>query len=131
MKRLIEKAALAVGMVLVCAASVQAQSQPANSLIGRWKDEANPTMQTEFSLQHDDRFQGRLINDTGQKLKNGLVVFKDFRWDEQAKTYTGTLIKPEDGTEFNAAIVLTNENLLTVSVKKFFMTRTIHFVRIK
>ena len=131
MKRLVEKAALAVGMVLICAAMVRAQPQPVKSLIGRWKDEANPTMQAEFCLHHEGRFEGRLINDTGKKSKNGFVAFKDFRWNEQAKTYTGTLIKPEDGTEFNAAIVLTNENLFTVSVKKFFMTRTLHFARIK
>lgn len=128
MTYLVQKSVLAVVILFSCAATAWAQT--AKSILGRWKDEANPTMQTEFYAQADGQFYGKLVNHTGNKLKNGFIVFRNITWNEQAKIFNGTLIKPEDGSEFNVTIVLTNDDRFTFRVKKLFMTKTFQFVRI-
>lgn len=112
----------------LCVLSVQAQS--AKSILGNWKDENKPEKQIQMYELADGKVEGKVINDNRKNSQNGFLIFKNLAWNEKAKTYSGRLISPDDSSTFDIVLNLVNNDRFEFKVKKFFLTKTFHFVRI-
>lgn len=112
----------------LCALSVQAQS--AKSILGNWKDENKPEKQIQMYELADGKVEGKVINDNRKNSQNGFLIFKNLVWNEKAKTYSGRLISPDDSSTFDIVLNLVNNDRFEFKVKKLFLTKTFHFVRI-
>jgi uncharacterized protein (DUF2147 family) len=83
---------------------------------GNWKTEQGPLVQITKS---GDTYKG--INVEHDKLVLENLRFEDNKW-------TGTLIKPKDGSKYNCTAVL-NGNKLKFTVKKGFLSKTITWTK--
>lgn len=79
----------------------------------------------------DGNYYGKIINDNSQDSKNGKVILKALKYNEKSDSYIGKLESPDNGTEIDVAVSFAGNKRLKVVGKKFLMTRTFYFSRIK
>ncbi len=103
-------------------------AQSAKSILGKWKGEEDASRQIEFYQEKDGSFSGKVINDNG---KNGTLIFKQLKYDEQSHTYKGQMMPPDAKLSINATLTFHENNRLEVVGKKFLLTKTFHFTRIQ
>lgn len=97
---------LFISVSIVCAQSAE------DDFSGDWKTEQGPLVQISRS---GDTFKG--VNVEHDKLVLENLKFEDGEW-------TGTLIKPKDGSKYNCTAVLSG-NTLKLTVKKGLLSKTI------
>lgn len=98
--------------------------QTKNDIVGKWQDEKEPTKQLEIYLAKDGLYYGKLIS-TGKTILNSVT------YNDTKKSFIGIMTPPEFNTTVNATITFENKNKLKLIGKKFIMSKTIYFVRIK
>jgi len=103
--------ALVILFLFISVSIVSAQSAE-EDFSGSWKTEQGPLVQITKS---GDTFQG--VNVEHDKLVLDNLKFEDGEW-------TGTLIKPKDGSRYNCTAVLSG-NTLKLTVKKGLLSKTI------
>lgn len=101
------------------------------SILGKWKGEEDAARQIEFYQEKDGSFSGKVINDNGKNPKNGHLIFKQLKYDEQSHTYKGQMMPPDAKLSINATLTFSDNNRLEVVGKKFFMTKVFHLARIR
>lgn len=107
------------------------QTEESLILIGKWKGEEEPDRQIEFVQETDGTFSGKVINDKSNKSKNGTKILKNLKFEPQSKTFVGKMTPPDKDIELDARVSFEDNDKLKVVASKFFMTKTIHFLRIK
>lgn len=123
--------------ILICAVvliALAAYSQSASSIIGQWKNEKEPEHQIEFYLDKDGFYYGKVLKDfkkDGKEMKKGSLLFKKLTYDAATNTFKGLMSPPDAGIEVNSTISFDGNDKLKVVGKKFMMTKTLRFVRIK
>lgn len=105
-------------------------AQTAQDIMGKWQDEENTEKQIEMQQHADGYFYGKVINNP-KKSKNGFLVFKNLVWEGKSKTFQGIVNAPEIGEEIKVTLSLVNKDKFQFKVKKFFISKTVQFVRIK
>ena len=113
--RSIFKNALVIIFLFLSVSIVSAQSAE-DDFSGNWKTEQGPLVQITKS---GDTFKG--VNVEHDKLVLENLMFEDGEW-------TGTLIKPKDGSRYNCTAVLTG-NKLNLKVKKGLLSKTITWIK--
>jgi Uncharacterized protein conserved in bacteria (DUF2147) len=106
-------------------------AQSAKTILGKWKGEEDAARQIEFFQEKDGSFSGRVINDHSKNAKNGTLIFKQLKYDEQSHTYKGQMTPPDAKLSINATLTFHENNRLEVVGKKFLLTKTFHFTRIQ
>jgi Uncharacterized protein conserved in bacteria (DUF2147) len=106
-------------------------AQSTKTILGKWKGEEDASRQIEFYQEKDGSFSGKVINDNGKNPKNGHLIFKQLKYDEQSHTYKGQMMPPDAKLSINATLTFSDNNRLEVVGKKFFMTKVFHLVRIR
>ena len=87
--------------------------------------------QIEFYQEKDGSFSGKVINDNSKNAKDGFLIFKELKYDEQSNTYKGQMMPPDAKLSINATLTFSGNNRLEVVGKKFFMTKVFHLARIQ
>ena len=113
--RSIFKNALVIILLFLTVSIVSAQSAE-DDFTGNWKTEQGPLVQITKS---GDAFKG--VNVEHDKLVLENLKFEDGEW-------TGTLIKPKDGSRYNCTAVLSG-NKLNLKVKKGLLSKTITWTK--
>jgi hypothetical protein len=125
----ISQKSIVAGMVSICF-SAMLSAQNAQRIIGKWKNEADQNKQAEFFLAKDNLYYGKLIAENGKTENIGRLIMKKLQYDEQKRIFTGTLSPPDIAFDLNATVSFVNDNKLKVEATKFFMTKTVYFIRI-
>lgn len=103
-----------------------APAQEARTILGQWKDSANPEKQVEM-VEQNGRFLGR---STQREPKAGFIVFQDLVWNASTKSYQGFLNDPAGSGRYPITINWDGPNAFQFKVKKRVFTRTFRFIRI-
>lgn len=101
-----------VMMFLFVSVSIASAQSAEDDFSGNWKTEQGPLVQITKS---GDAFNG--VNVEHDKLVLENLKFEDSEW-------TGTLIKPKDGSRYNCTAVLSG-NKLKLTAKKGLFSKTI------
>ncbi len=128
MTHYVKRTTLTCALVLLALAAF---SQSASSIIGQWKDEADPDRQMEFYLDKDGLYYAKGINDKNKESIAGKTLVKKLKYDEATKTFQGLMSPPDAKLELNATISFMGHDKLKIVAKKFVMTKTILLVRLK
>ena len=104
-------------------------SQQANDILGKWQDVDHAEKQIEIT-KHKDFFIGKAINDSGKNSKNGTIVFHELIWDNRDKSYSGTLINPDNNDKFEIKIRMEEKDSFRFTVGKFIFSKAFLFKRI-
>jgi hypothetical protein len=108
-------------------------AQTPETIVGMWKDANNADKKIEFFLEKDGTYYGKVADNNQKNVKNGFLVFRNLVWKKQTKTFVGTIHPPEDADSegINITIYFVGNDKFEFKVKKFFMSKTFQFVRIK
>jgi len=105
-------------------------SQEANDILGKWQDADHPEKQVEI-FGEKDFFIGKVINDSSKNSKNGTIVFHELTWDSRDKSYSGTLINPDNKDKFGIKFKLEEKkDSFHFTVSRFVFSRSLSFKRI-
>jgi hypothetical protein len=97
--------------------SISISAQTEKNIIGKWKGEDKQGMETEFYLDKDGLYYGKIIKDVDKKGVLGKIIFKKMKYDPKSKSFKGTMSPPDRDIEINAT--------------KFVMTKIVFLIRIK
>ncbi|HMS34162.1 MAG TPA: DUF2147 domain-containing protein [Ignavibacteria bacterium] len=103
-------------IVLFISVSIVSAQSAEDDFSGNWKTEQGPLVQITKS---GDTFKGVNIEHDKIVLEN--LKFEDGEW-------TGTLIKPKDGSRYNCTAVLSG-NKLKITAKKGLLSRTLTWIK--
>lgn len=106
-------------------------SQNQNSLIGKWKGEKETGKQSEFYLAKDGFYYGKICADAEKAENVGKIIMKKLVYDATSKTFKGTMSPPDRDLELNVTISFVTNDRIKVVAKKFVMSKTMYFTRIK
>ncbi len=115
--------------LLLFTVSITAQTE--STIIGKWKGEDKPDMQSEFYLDKDGFYYGKVIKDTDNKGTLGRIILKKFKYNSKTNSFSGKMSPPDRDMELDATITFESNDKLKIVAKKFIMTKTIYFIRIK
>jgi len=107
------------------------QREDSITLLGKWKGVEEPDRQIEFVQESDGSFSGKVINSKRSNPKNGTILLKNLKLEPQSKTFVGKMNPPDKDIELEARVSFEGDDKLKLEASKFFMTKTIHFLRIK
>lgn len=102
-----------------------------NKIIGQWKAESEKGKQSEFYLAKDGFYYGKLIPSDEKPDYNGKIIMKKLVYDASTNTYKGTMNPPDKDLELAVTISFVTNDKIKVVAKKFFMSKTMYFIRIK
>ncbi|MBK8553268.1 MAG: DUF2147 domain-containing protein [Ignavibacteria bacterium] len=105
-----------VMMFLFVSVSIVTAQSSEDDFSGNWKTEQGPLVQITKS---GDSFKG--VNVEHDKLVLEDLKFEDGQW-------TGTLIKPKDGSRYNCTAVLSG-NKLKLTAKKGLFSKTVTWTK--
>lgn len=88
-------------------------------------------MESEFYLDSDGLYYGKIIKDQDKKGALGKTTFKKLKYDPKSKSFKGTMSPPDRDMEIDAIITFEGNDKLKVVAKKFLMTKTVYLIRIK
>jgi hypothetical protein len=117
--------------ILLLFFSVTVFGQTQSTIIGKWKGEDKPNLQSEFYLGKDGLYCGKIIKDTENKGTLGRIILKKFKFDPKTSSFKGRMSPPDRDIELDATITFESKDKLKIVAKKFIMTKTIYFIRIK
>jgi hypothetical protein len=106
-------------------------AQDANTLTGKWKGEDKPNNHVQFCLGDDGLYYGKLVFEDGKKENLGKVMMKQLKYETATKTYKGTMTPPDKNIDLKVTLTFEGNDKIKVVAKKFFMTKTVYFIRIK
>jgi len=106
-------------------------AQSPKTIVGKWKsvEEAGKVM--EFFQQKDGSYASRRLNDLNTEPTTETLILKDLRFDDQSKSFIGTMSPPDSKLELNATVQFVENNRIEVKTSKLFIKKTIHLIRIK
>jgi hypothetical protein len=105
-------------------------AQNANDLLGKWNAEDDATKQVEFFLSTDGYFYGKAVgNSSDGKMKAGHLFLQKIWYDAANKSWKGTLHPPDVNMSIDARITVDGHQKIKVVGQKFFMTKTIYFIK--
>lgn len=104
-------------------------AQSSKTILGKWKGEEDTSRQIEFYQEKDGSFSGKVIN--SKTTKDGFLIFKELKYDEQSNTYKGQMLPPDAKLSISATLTFSGDNRLEVVGKKLFMTKVFHLARIQ
>lgn len=117
--------------LVVCLATTFVSAQMPDAIIGKWTGEDKSEFISEIYLGKDNLYYSKVIKEGGSTKNAGKTVMKKLKYDEQSKTYVGTMNPPEKNIELNITVSIINNDKLKVVAKKFFITKTMYLIRIK
>jgi len=85
----------------------------------------------EFFQEKDGSFSGKAINDQSKESKNGKVILKNLTYDSKSKTFKGKMSPPDKDISMDATVYFIGSDKIKVESSMLFITKKIHFVRIK
>lgn len=107
-------------LALLVALPLAAVAAPQESaLAGVWKD-SERGLDVELVRDAEGLWNGKAA---------GKLLFEKLRFDSAEGSYTGTLIKPEDGERVAVTVKLTAPDALEAVVRKFIFSKTLRFTR--
>jgi hypothetical protein len=118
-------------LIFAILSSMTAWSQTEHDIIGKWKGEDKPDMQSEFYLAKDGLYYGKIIKDTENKGTLGRIILKKFKYNVKTNSFKGTMSPPDRDMELDATITFESNDKLKIVAKKFIISKTIYFIRIK
>jgi len=101
------------------------------TIVGKWKGAETPEKQMEFFQQKDGSFASKVINDISKESKNGALILRNLKFDNQTKSFKGKMSPPDMDIELAATVSFVGDDKLEVKASKLFMTKTIRLIRIK
>jgi len=111
--------------------STTISAQEPVSILGKWCGVEEPDRQIEFVQEKDGSFTGKVINSMSNNPKNGTLLLKNLKFDPKSKTFIGNMTPPDKDIELEARVSFEGDDKLKLEASKFFITKTIHFLRIK
>lgn len=102
-----------------------------NKIIGQWKGEKEPEKRSEFYLAKDGFYYGKLIADGDKTENKGKIIMKKLSYDAATKSYKGIMSPPDKDIELNVTISFVTNDRIKVVAKKFIISKTFYFIRIK
>jgi uncharacterized protein (DUF2147 family) len=111
--------------------SISISAQTEKNILGKWKGEDKQGMGSEFYLEKDGLYYGKIINDEENKGALGKTIFKKLKYDPKSKSFKGTMSPPDRDMEINATITFEGNEKLKVVAKKFMMTKIVYLIKIK
>lgn len=130
MKRHIISVLTGVSMAILLSLNTL-KAQEASTILGKWKGVDEPNRQTEFFQGKDGHYFGRVINDKEKPANNGKILFKDLSFDKASNTFTGKLVHPEKDMELDVVVSFESNSKLKAEAHKYFISKTIYFIRIQ
>lgn len=94
-----------------------------NPLVGFWQHESEPVV-IEFLLEND-LAQGLVASHTKKPEVVGESLFRDIRYDDSNKLWTGRIYVLQLGSEKDVNITLTSDDQFVMTVKIGFFTKTV------
>ena len=93
------------------------------SFEGNWflKDMDNSTINIYKAV--DGYWYGKITKSDNTKFV-GKLMFSKLIYNSKDNTFKGTITKPSNNTDANATPTLADTNTLTITAKKYFMTKT-------
>jgi hypothetical protein len=123
---------LRVSLSLIISLFSLAAFSQAGAITGNWQaEDKTKDMQMEIYLARDGNYYGKIINDNSKVTKNGTLVLRQLRYNENKQQYNGTIKPPDASLTLNATVTLENTNRIKIVAKKFVMSKTMYLIRIK
>ena len=110
-------------LVLFTFSTVSFAQTTSKSYEGNWflKDMDNSTINIYKAV--DGYWYGKITKSDNTKFV-GKLMFSKLVYNSKDNTFKGTITKPSNNTDANATLTFTDINTLTVTAKKYFMTKT-------
>ncbi len=102
-----------------------ASSQSAKDILGHWKSVEHPDKLVEIYVGKDALCYGREVSTPNKNM------LKQLQYNEATKTFSGTMSPPDKDITLSVNISVLNHDTLKLVAKKFFVTKTMLFVRKK
>jgi hypothetical protein len=102
-------------------------SQINDAIVGNWVDANHPEKQVTFFRQNGLYFAKSVANSPDQEQ----LVFKQLKWVPATQTYEGWLVIPKNQKEYAVAVRMVDASNFEFAIKGFFLSRTVHFKRVK
>lgn len=112
----------------LAAALVLSQSTEDARLAGRWKD-ADLQLVSEFSRAEDGTWSAVVVA-AAKSADVGKRTFEKLVWQEKARSFSGKLIKPDDGQVVDVTLTLDSDSAMTGKAGFFIFKKTLHFERV-
>ncbi len=120
---------LFVLVTTLCSSTLVAQT--GNSILGKWRDEKEVDRHVEIYLGKDGLYYGKLIYEGKKKENIGQLIFKKLAYDATTKSFKGIMSPPNSSMEINSIVTIESADKFKIIGKKFLITKTILFDRIK
>ena len=114
-------------VLALVASATDAGIPAAASIEGRWRD-AERHVLIQMARQPDGRWSGTAI-DSPHPADIGKLVYRDLGYDPVAATWSGTLIKPDDGQQVHVVMTSTSPSELSVVARVFIFSKTLSLRR--
>jgi len=102
-----------------------------DGIVGKWKGEDKPNNHMEIFLAKNGLYYGKLVYENGKTENLGKQLLKDLKFDASTNTFQGTMMPPDRNLELTVTITPLNTDKIKVVAKKFLITKTIYFIKIK
>jgi hypothetical protein len=106
-------------------------AQSAETIAGKWQAENDANRQSEIYLAKDGFYYGKLIAEKGKTENLGKLILKKLKYDSATQTFKGTMSPPDRNMELEATVSFVGKDKLKIVARKFLMSKTVYFVRIK
>lgn len=118
-----------LGLLLASSLGVQAQTE--KDIIGKWKNAADDSFQTEIYVANDGKYYGKVINHTKTPADNGKIILKSFSYEKEKQLFTGKMTPSDAKITITAEIKFLNADELQITARKLLFTKKMNLIRIK
>nr|WP_293296845.1 hypothetical protein [Allomuricauda sp.] len=105
--------------------SFKSTSQNSDAIVGNWKSEDNKYI--KFYSVKEGVYYGK-INDKKDKY-NGKILC-EVKYNNQKKSYTGTLRPPETDVTLKTVITIVNSKKMKIVSSKFLISKTVYCTKV-
>jgi hypothetical protein len=106
--------------------------QNADGMLGKWIADEDEKKVVEICLAKDGFYYGKYIGSTTDgKLKSGHLIFQKCSYNPKTETLKGTMQPPDKKIDLAVTIQVEKNGKLRVVAKKFVMTKTLYFSKLK
>jgi hypothetical protein len=128
------KNSILIGLLLVTTylPAIIPKSQNSNPFVGKWTDVEKAAKVIEIYLAKDGLYYGKVIKtDEPTKAPIGSVLYKQCKYDVKNQTLTGFLTPSDADFKIDATFQIEKDGKLKISAKKFFISKTFFFKKVK
>jgi len=111
--------------------SLGLNAQPANSIIGKWRNAESNSFVVEIYLSGDGCYYGKIFDDKKVAVNKGKTILKKLSYLSSEKRFSGSMSPPDKDIELEASIRFITPDKLELKASKLFITKTFQLNRIK